>query len=140
MEAAALGVEYVYVGRLERALYDPAGLAKFDALMRSGQIQQVYSADDTRIYQIPRETAPAPALLTTSAVRAPTLPPEKNLLLDTPVYVLPALNDYDMESPGRFPAGRGCSGCWPAALLALGLPWRCWCLAARPAPATPGPG
>ena len=64
--------------------------------MRSGQIQQVYSADDTRIYQIPRETgAPAPALLTTSlAVRAPTLPPEKNLLLDTPVYVLPALNDY----------------------------------------------
>jgi YYY domain-containing protein len=90
------GVEYVYVGQLERALYDPSGLAKFDALVRSGQIQQIYAAADTRIYQIPRETgAPAPALLTTSlAVRAPTLPAEKSLLLDTPVYLLPALNDY----------------------------------------------
>jgi YYY domain-containing protein len=89
------GVEYIYLGQLERALYDPAGLAKFDALMRSGQIQQVYAAGDTRIYQIPRETgAPTPALLTTSlAVRAPTLPAEKGLL-DTPIYLLPALNDY----------------------------------------------
>ncbi|HEU5101709.1 MAG TPA: DUF2298 domain-containing protein [Roseiflexaceae bacterium] len=119
------GVEYVYVGQLERALYLPAGLAKFDALWRSGQIQQVYAAGDTRIYQIPRETgAPAPAVLTAAMeVRPPTLPPDSNRLLSTPVYQLPALGDY---------AWNGLAGWQPVAivlwllacyvLLALGLP------------------
>ncbi|MDQ2998450.1 MAG: DUF2298 domain-containing protein, partial [Chloroflexota bacterium] len=89
------GVEYVYVGQLERALYDAAGLAKFDTMVQSSQIQQVYAAADTRIYQIPRGTgASPPALLTTSlAVRAPTLPAVQGQLA-TPIYLLPALNDY----------------------------------------------
>jgi len=105
-------------------LYDPAGLAKFDALMRSGQIQQVYAAGDTRIYQIPRETgAPTPALLTTSlAVRAPALAAEQGQLA-TPIYLLPALNDYAWN---RLADSQPVAvllwllGCY--ALLALGLP------------------
>ena len=47
------GVEYVYVGQLERALYPPAGLARFDALAQSGKIQVVYQRGATVIYQVP---------------------------------------------------------------------------------------
>ena len=136
------GVEYVYVGRLERALYDPAGLAKFDALMRSGQIQQVYSAGDTRIYQIPRETgAPAPALLTTSlrCARRRCRPTRTCCLTRRSTY-LPALNDYDWNRLADFSRSRFCSGCWPATLLALGLPLALLVFGRAPAPATPGRG
>jgi YYY domain-containing protein len=88
------GVEYVYVGQLERALYDPAGLATFDSMAAAGQLQRVYSKGQTSIYQALPADHP-PALLTTSLpVRAPTLPPEKNQQLSLPVDQLPATNDY----------------------------------------------
>jgi len=59
------GIEYVYVGQLERALYPPAGLARFDALAQAGKLQVVYQRGTTVIYQV----APAghtPAVLTTT--------------------------------------------------------------------------
>jgi YYY domain-containing protein len=88
------GVEYVYVGQLERALYDPAGLAKFEALASTGRIRMVYAGGETRIYQIPRADHP-PAVLTTSLpVRAPTLPRTNDLMLDVPVDQLPQVNEY----------------------------------------------
>src|SRR6185436_3698080 len=54
----------------------------------------VYAVGNTRIYQIPR-AASDPALLTTSLpVHAPTMSMQQQLLLDAPVYQLPAVNEY----------------------------------------------
>ncbi|MCS6839287.1 MAG: DUF2298 domain-containing protein [Roseiflexus sp.] len=85
------GVEYVIVGQLERALYDPAGLAKFDALAAAGQIETVYRAGETRIYRVPPADH-APAVLTTSLpVRAPAPTPQNNLMLPVRVGELPVV-------------------------------------------------
>jgi YYY domain-containing protein len=59
------GVEYVYVGQLERALYSPAGLAHFDALAQAGKIRVVYQRGATVIYQVLPAAHP-PAVLTTT--------------------------------------------------------------------------
>jgi len=59
------GVEYVYVGQLERALYPASGLAHFDTLALSGQIQVVYQQGTTQIYRVP-PAAHAPAVLETT--------------------------------------------------------------------------
>ena len=45
-------VKYVYVGGLERAYYDPLGLRKFEIMLASGSIKQVYNADDVTIYEV----------------------------------------------------------------------------------------
>jgi uncharacterized membrane protein len=68
------GVEYVYIGQLERALYPPAGLARFDALAQAGKIQEVYRRGATVIYQVPLATHPPAVLHTTLPVRAPSMP------------------------------------------------------------------
>ena len=88
------GVEYVYVGRLERALYDPAGLAKFDAMASAGLIDTVYTAGATRIYRVPASDLP-PAVLTTSLpVRAPAAAPQKDLMLPVRVGDLPPVDQH----------------------------------------------
>ncbi len=46
------GVGYVYVGAYERAYYDPAGLAKFDAMVTQGLLRVVYDAQGVKIYQV----------------------------------------------------------------------------------------
>jgi YYY domain-containing protein len=51
-------VSYVYVGPLERALYDANGLSKFEAMTTSGALSMLYDADDVQIYQV---NAPANA-------------------------------------------------------------------------------
>jgi uncharacterized membrane protein len=45
-------VAYVYVGDLERAFYDQAGFAKFDAMARAGQLQLVYQNERVKIYKV----------------------------------------------------------------------------------------
>jgi len=59
------GVEYVYVGQLERALYPPAGLARFAALAQAGKLQLVYQQGATVIYRVALAEH-TPALLTTT--------------------------------------------------------------------------
>nr|HID14491.1 hypothetical protein [Anaerolineae bacterium] len=49
---AHYGVRYVYVGEYERAYYDPAGLAKFDAMAAQGLLRVVYDAQGVRIYEV----------------------------------------------------------------------------------------
>jgi uncharacterized membrane protein len=67
------GVEYVYVGQLERALYPARGLARFDALAQSGKLQVVYRQGATVIYRV-APAAHLPAVLTTTLpVSAPSL-------------------------------------------------------------------
>jgi uncharacterized membrane protein len=46
------GVRYVYVGAYEWAYYDPAGLAKFDAMAAQGLLRAVYDAQGVRIYEV----------------------------------------------------------------------------------------
>jgi len=49
---ARYGVRYVYVGAYERAYYDPAGLAKFDAMVAEGPLRVVYDGQGVRIYEV----------------------------------------------------------------------------------------
>ena len=44
-------VEYVYLGKVERLYYDPAGLAKFDTGL-DGALEQVYQNRDVRIFRV----------------------------------------------------------------------------------------
>jgi uncharacterized membrane protein len=44
-------VRYIYVGDLERALYDAAGLAKFDQAVADGDLTVVYDDSGVKIYQ-----------------------------------------------------------------------------------------
>ena len=88
------GVEYVYVGQLEQALYGTSGLAKFSQMAAAGTLEQVYSNGQTRIYRVPNPQNP-PAILTTSLpVVAPSLPKTQVAMLDRPVGQLPAVNEY----------------------------------------------
>ena len=45
------GVEYVYLGKVERLYYDPTGLAKFDTGL-DGALEQVYENRDVRIFRV----------------------------------------------------------------------------------------
>ncbi len=91
------GVEYLYVGGVERSIYDPAGLAKFERMVADGQLAPVFSQGQTTIYRV---LAPGQSRMLTSdlAVVAPegTTPPP--LLLATPVNQLPAVDEYAWNS------------------------------------------
>ena len=47
-----LDVAYIYVGRLERTVYDPIGLAKFDRMVEEGYLTVPYSNEEVKIYRI----------------------------------------------------------------------------------------
>jgi uncharacterized membrane protein len=49
---ARYGVRYIYVGEYERAYYDPAGLAKLDALVGQGLLRVAYEGDGVTIYEV----------------------------------------------------------------------------------------
>jgi YYY domain-containing protein len=49
---ARYGVRYVYVGRYERAYYNPAGLGKFDLMVDQGLLQIVCDARGVKIYEV----------------------------------------------------------------------------------------
>jgi YYY domain-containing protein len=46
-----LRIRYVYIGQLERAVYDSAGLQKFDQLVQTGEMRVVYRNERTTIYE-----------------------------------------------------------------------------------------
>ncbi len=47
-----LDISYIYVGKLERTVYDPIGLAKFDRMVEEGYLTVPYSNEDVRIYRV----------------------------------------------------------------------------------------
>jgi uncharacterized membrane protein len=49
---AELGIDYIYVGQLERIVYPPESLAKFDQMAAAGQLEVVYSNEQVTIYQV----------------------------------------------------------------------------------------
>jgi uncharacterized membrane protein len=46
------GVRYIIVGGLERAVYSPEGLAKFDTLVQQGFLKPVYQGGVVEIYEV----------------------------------------------------------------------------------------
>jgi tetratricopeptide (TPR) repeat protein len=77
-------VAYVYVGPFERAAYDEASLAKFDAMLDE-HLELVYDRDLVRIYHVPETTraehggyAGAPS----SPVKIPTVSPRTPAAVD----------------------------------------------------------
>ena len=46
------GAVYIIVGELERAFYDAAGIAKFEAMAAAGRLTRVYDQDGVRIYEV----------------------------------------------------------------------------------------
>jgi YYY domain-containing protein len=60
------GVRYVIVGGLERAVYSPEGLAKFDTLVQQGLLKPVYRGGVVEIYEVVAHDViaqpPAPAV------------------------------------------------------------------------------
>jgi uncharacterized membrane protein len=53
------GVRYIVVGGLERAVYSPEGLAKFDALAQQGLLKPVYQGGAVTIYEVVGHSASA---------------------------------------------------------------------------------
>ena len=49
-----LGISYIYSGKLERTVYNPVGLAKFDQMAEQGQLQLVYENPEVKIYRVQR--------------------------------------------------------------------------------------
>ncbi|MFQ5576406.1 MAG: DUF2298 domain-containing protein, partial [Anaerolineae bacterium] len=47
-----LGIEYIYLGQLERALYGPGPQARFDSLARRGALEVVFQNQRTVIYRV----------------------------------------------------------------------------------------
>ncbi len=68
------GIEYIYVGGVEQALYPPAGLRKFDTLVQRGRLQRVFQYGDTTLYQVTPPGSPT-IFLTDIPVDTSLLPP-----------------------------------------------------------------
>jgi YYY domain-containing protein len=47
-----LDISYIYVGKLERAVYDPIGLAKFERMVKEGYLTVPYSNEEVKIYRV----------------------------------------------------------------------------------------
>ncbi len=47
-----LDISYIYVGRLERTVYHPLGLAKFDRMVEEGYLTVPYSNAEVKIYRV----------------------------------------------------------------------------------------
>ncbi|PJF23896.1 MAG: hypothetical protein CUN53_20575, partial [Phototrophicales bacterium] len=52
------GVQYIIVGRLERAYYPAESLAKFDALVERGALEVVFEQGQSSIYRVVDGAAP----------------------------------------------------------------------------------
>ncbi|MFQ6013922.1 MAG: DUF2298 domain-containing protein [Anaerolineae bacterium] len=47
-----LHISYIYIGQLERTVYDPAGLAKFERMQEEGKLVLAYQNERVRIYLV----------------------------------------------------------------------------------------
>ncbi|KPV54714.1 hypothetical protein SE17_01905 [Kouleothrix aurantiaca] len=110
-------------GKLERALYPAAGLAKFQAMADAGTLERVYSEGSTQIFRVPRGKDALAVLSTTLDTRAPTYPAPRSTQLAQPVYTLKAVPEYSWSALGQSqPVAIVLWLLAIYALLALGLP------------------
>jgi tetratricopeptide (TPR) repeat protein len=71
---AKYDVDYVYVGSVERALYDPAGIARFAAWQGSA-LERVYGNDGVHIYRVNKDVVSQFAATATPAAVEEALTP-----------------------------------------------------------------
>ncbi|MBX0327826.1 glycosyltransferase family 39 protein, partial [Oscillochloris sp. ZM17-4] len=94
------GVEYLYVGGVERATYDAAGLSKFPAMVASGDLAVAFQSGQTTIYRVTK--VGRPEMLTSDV---PLVPPTERtpppLMLREPVNELPAVDEYAWNGLAR---------------------------------------
>lgn len=50
-----LNISYIYVGQLERTVYDSGGLAKFERMREAGELELVYENSEVKIYRVVEE-------------------------------------------------------------------------------------
>ncbi len=86
-------IEYIYVGGVERAIYAPTGLAKFETLVGRNLLDVAFTVGDTTIYRVVRPGTPT-MLTTDLPVDPPMLDTPPPLLLEQPVNELPAVEGY----------------------------------------------
>jgi YYY domain-containing protein len=91
------GVEYVYLGGVERSLFDYASLAKFDFMAQRGDLQEVFNLGQTRIYQVAEPGKPA-MLTSDKPLDTPTTKTIPPLMLTEPVSELPSAGTYAWNS------------------------------------------
>ncbi|MFN5341227.1 MAG: DUF2298 domain-containing protein [Roseiflexaceae bacterium] len=97
-ELQAYGVEYVYVGRMERALYGEQTGVAFTELANTGKITEVFRQGETVIYQVPPGDHAPGVLKTGTLAKLPPAPlPQASLL--------PVTNERlaEVTSPGWNP-------------------------------------
>ncbi len=87
------GFEYVYVGGVEHALYDAAGLDKFEEMADAGYLEELFCTGNTIIYGVVQPGIPT-MLTTDIAVNTPYLDMPPPLMLTEPVNTLPVAYDY----------------------------------------------
>lgn len=88
------GIEYIYVGPLERALYGSDGnIAYFDSLAASGTLKLVYEAEGARLYGVV-DPSPPHVLHEPANVIPPADSVEQRLMLPRPVDELPVVGEY----------------------------------------------
>ena len=113
------GVEYVYVGGVERQTYPPEGLAKFESLTAAGNLERVFQQGNTAIYRLVNPGQPR-MLTSDLALVVPTLDMPPPLLLERPVNSLPAVNEYGWNSLVT-QSSLGATLLWLLAFYLLGL-------------------
>ncbi|NTU85272.1 MAG: hypothetical protein HGA45_38945, partial [Chloroflexales bacterium] len=113
------GVQYVYVGGVERATYEAAGLAKFEAMAAAGTLERVFQQGQTAIYRVVEPGTPR-MLTSDLPVVAPTFDTPPPLLLDTPVDELPVVGEYAWNGLAR-DSSLLSALLWLACLYALAL-------------------
>ncbi len=103
------GIAYVYVGALERAVFTPDGITKFDLMEAGGYLAPVYQSGDglTTIYRVTdhgvtdhgvTEAGASSIATADTPVVAPTHATIPALVLDVPVQELPIVADYAWNS------------------------------------------
>jgi hypothetical protein len=100
-------VSYIIVGELERAYYNPAGLAKFDAWVKQGYLKLAYEGGAVRIYPVAGRNEPAsaeparPAGVGPRPVPTPTAAPTRR---SSPT---PAPSESPLPAPQPFESPQG---------------------------------
>ncbi|NBU64774.1 MAG: hypothetical protein EBS29_09780, partial [Chloroflexia bacterium] len=92
------GVEYVYVGRMEKALYGPQTGIVFAQLANDGKITEVFRVGETVIYQVPVADHAPGVLKTGTLARLDPAPLVQQSLLTVETAQLP-----EVTSPGWNP-------------------------------------
>ncbi len=100
-------VSYIIIGELERAYYAPAGLAKFETLVKQGYLELAYAGGAVRIYQVVgRAEATAaepvrPVRVGPPPVPTPTPPPARATAPTAALGSSPLPGPKSFESPQK---------------------------------------